>query len=268
MKHRVWRQIEVYSKLDWTESPRTDIIHKPTFMLQPVIVSLIFLAASFPPICVSAEETKIEADPILVDEYTDDSFKVFSDPSGKAYFPEGKASCYTPYLLAMKEPSVQADLPDGATFVLRFTLIPSFTDNLVVRIYDKDGKFHARAVRQKKDRNYNPVQITDDRTIALDANLREQFKDLFSNPGFWKPLSDNEEGMQGFDGVSWIFEMKDKSGYHMLDLWSPDNERLSDEMLKEAGFDPAQLRDYSPYVKAGNTLLKLAKFDREEKKSE
>ena len=228
------------------------------------IISLLLVAGSIMTMCGSAEEGKARPGPAPEDDYEDDSRKVVPDPSGKAYFPDGKASYYTPYLLAMKEPSVQTDLPEGATFVLRFTLLPSFTDNLVVRVYDRDGKIHARAVRQKKDKNHKPVKITEDRTIALSQELPEQIKSLFTLTEFWKPLNENEEGMTGLDGASWIFELKDNTGYHLLDLWSPEYKRPSDEILKQAGFDPAQLRDYSPYVQAGDQLLKLMKLKREE----
>ncbi len=233
-------------------------------MQRLLIISLILVAGSIMTICGSPEDRKSRTGPAPADEYEDDNLKVVPDPSGKAYFPEGKARYYTPYLLAMKEPSVQTDLPVGATFVLRFTLLPSFTDNLVVRMYDKDGKIHARAVRQIKDKNYKPVKITEDRIIALNRDLPEQIKSLFAHPEFWKPLNENEEGMRGFDGARWIFELKDKTGYHLLDLWSPEYKRPSDEILKQAGFDPAQLRDYSPYVKAGVQLLKLMKLEQEE----
>lgn len=227
-------------------------------------ISLILVSISNLTLFGMAEEDKSKADPFAADEYEDDSRKVFPDPAGKTYFPEGKARYYTRYFLAMKEPSIQAELPEGTTFVLRFSLLPSFTDNLVVRIYDKDGKFHARAVRQKKDRNYNPVQIKENRNIALDQDFREKFQALLANGDFWNPLSENEEGMQGFDGARWIFEIKNKSGYHMLDLWSPDNERRSDEMLRQAGFDPAQIRDFRPYVQAALQLLELAKLKPED----
>lgn len=215
-------------------------------MLRLPIISFILLAGSFPPLCGSAEEGKPK--PVQVDGYEDDSFKVFPDPSGKAYFPEGKASYYTRYLLAMKEPSVQADLPEGATFVLRFTLLQTFADNLVVRIYDRGGKIQARAVRQKKDNNYNPVRITDERTITLNRGLPEEVKKLIAKSEFWRTLNGDENGMAGLDGAQWIFELRDKTGYHLLDLWAPDAPRRSDEILKQAGFEPAQIRDYPKNV--------------------
>jgi hypothetical protein len=62
----------------------------------------------FPMIACSAlgEEDPVAkegADKAAVQE--DDSFKVFPDPAGKEYFAKDRASYYTKYLLAMKEPS-------------------------------------------------------------------------------------------------------------------------------------------------------------------
>ena len=237
--------------------------------MQPFSVTIfLLLAAVSVPICGCQVKGKAEVDPVPPQEFEDDSIKVFADPAGKAYFPEGTARWYTRYFLAMKEPSLQPVLPPGATFILRFTILPSFTDDLMVRIYDKDGKIYARAVRQKKDQRHNPQEITHDKTAALDDELPKEIKSLFANKEFWTPLNGDEEGNSGFEGEGWIFELKDRTGYHMLDIWSPEYPRPSDAILKEAGFDPAQLRDYAPYVKAGNALLELMKLKREEFKSE
>lgn len=237
--------------------------------MQPFsVIIFILLAAAAVPICGCQGKGISKAAPVPPKEEEDDSPKVFPDPAGKAYFPEGTARWYTRHFLAMKEPSLQPDLPPGATFILRLTILPSFTDDLMVRIYDKDGKIYARAVRQKKDQDHNPQEITHDKTAALDHELPEGIKSLFANKEFWKPLNGDEEGNSGFDGERWIFELKDRTGYHMLDIWSPEYPRPSDAILKEAGFDPAQLRDYAPYVKAGNALLELMKLKREEFKSE
>lgn len=229
-------------------------------MTRCAFLCLLLIVASVIPDSARAKEGEAKADPEVADRFKD-LFKVVPDPSGKAYFPEGKAAYYTKHLAAMKEPSLQADLPEGATFVLRFTLLPSFADNLVVRIYDKEGKLHVRAVRQKKDKNYNPDKITEDRTLVLDKELSDQIKNLFSGKEFWKPLTEHEEGLAGLDGARWIFEKKDKTGYHLLDLWTPEIERASDEVLKRAELDPAQIRDYAPYVKAGRRMLKLVNFE-------
>lgn len=201
-------------------------------------------------------------DPVIVmaeDEYPD--FTEVPDASGKAYFPEGKASWYTKHLQFMEEPSVQAALPEGATFVLRFTLLPSFTDNLMVRVYDKDGVLHARAVRVKKDPQHHPDRIAEDRRLTLEGESAEQVRAFLASPAIWRPLNGDEEGMAGMDGARWIFERKDASGYHLLSLWSPDYPRASDEILRKAGFDPDQIRDFSPYVKFGRQLLGAARLE-------
>ena len=70
--------------------------------------------------------------------------------------------------------------------------------------------------------------------------------------------------MAAFDGAAWIFELRDQAGYHLLDLWSPDNVRPSDEILLSAGFEPAKIRNFRPYVTAGNLLLKLMGLGAEE----
>lgn len=96
--------------------------------------------------------------------------------------------------------------------------------------------------------------------MVLDGELPEEIRSLLTGGEAWEPLNENEQGLAGFDGATWIFELRDQTGYHMLDFWSPDNTRPSDEMLESAGFDPAKIGDLSPYVSAGNLLLKLLKL--------
>lgn len=134
----------------------------------------------------------------------------------------------------------------------------------MVRIWEQEGKLHARAVRLKKANNNNPAEITDDRTVVLDGELPEEIRSLLTGGEAWEPSNENEQGLAGFDGARWIFELRDQAGYHMLDLWSPDNARPSDEMLESAGFEPAKIRDFRPYVTAGKLLLKLMGLGAEE----
>lgn len=72
-----------------------------------------------------AGKLQTEPSPVMValeaDESEDDWRRVFPDPSGKAYFPEGKARWYTGHLLKMQESSLRTELPKGTTFMLRFT---------------------------------------------------------------------------------------------------------------------------------------------------
>ncbi len=138
----------------------------------------------------------------------------------------------------------------------------------MVRIFDQDGKIHMRAVWLRRAQNGDPLKITKDTTLVLDQEIPGEIKNLIADQSASKPMTNDEEGNADLDEETWIFEMRDKKGYHMLDVWCPDEERNSDKVLRAQGFDPAQIRDYTPYVKAGNALLKLGKFERNGKKSE
>ncbi|MES2706462.1 MAG: hypothetical protein V4726_07655 [Verrucomicrobiota bacterium] len=192
----------------------------------------------------------------------DDTFKVFPDAAGKAYFPENKESYYTRYLAAMKEPSLQPELPKGTDRIFRFTYLRSFHDPLVVRISDTDGVLMARAVRLKKNPDYRPGKILHDRTWTLDAESTKVFLKLRETKDFWKPLNPSEEALAsgGLDGSRWIFEMHDKDGYRMMNLWSPDVLNATDEQLKNAGIDGSKLRNFLVYKDAGNKILEIGQI--------
>lgn len=111
----------------------------------------VLLAGLWLPACKPVPKPENNEAPATEEEWGEDPlFPVVPDPSGMAYFPEGKSRWYTRYLAAMEEPSVMNDLPEGSAFVFRFTLLPTFSDNLAVRVFDRGGKIFVRSIRQKK----------------------------------------------------------------------------------------------------------------------
>lgn len=202
------------------------------------------------------------ADKTVVQE--DDTFKVIADPAGKSYFPEGRASYYTKYLSAMKEPSVLAPLDKGAERVFRFTYLRSFHDPLVVRITESGDTVTARAVRLEMNQQYEPVKIISDKTWKLEDERRKAVKALPDQKGFWTPLSPVEEAIAlgGLDGSRWIFEVHDKDGYRMIDVWTPgalaglEKDEVQ-RLAGESGEDAAKFRDFLIYKKTGEKLLEI-----------
>jgi hypothetical protein len=187
----------------------------------------------------------------------EDSFKVFPDPAGKEYFPKDRASYYTKYLLAMKEPSVQTPPEKGVDRVFRFTYLRSFHDPLVVRISEAGEAVTVRAVRLQMNQQYQPVKIVHDKTWKLDEESRKAVKTLPEQEDFWAALSDAEQSVaQGMmDGSTWVFEVHDKDGYRMIDIRSPD--ALAKLELGILGKDSSKPRDYLAYKKTGEKLLKI-----------
>jgi hypothetical protein len=192
------------------------------------------------------------------DVQEDDTFKVIADPAGKAYFPDGRASYYTKYLSAMKEPSVLSPLEKGVERVFRFTYLRSFHDPLVVRITEAGDTFTAHAVRLEMDQQYRPVKIVQEKTWKLDEEARKTVKPLPEQEGFWTALSDAEQAVAQsiLDGSTWIFEVHDKDGYRMIEIQSPD--AFAKLQLEDLGGTSSSPRDYLAYKKTGEKLLKIA----------
>lgn len=192
----------------------------------------------------------------------DDTFKIYPDPNGQEYFPKDKESYYTRYLAAMNEPSVKTPLQKGVEQVFRFTYLRSFHDPLVVRITSKGGVLSATSVRLEMDREYRPVKIQHDKTAVLDEASSQVIRALTEQKDFWRPLNATEETIAsgGTDGSRWIFEIHDKDGYRMIDIWSPDALTITEEEAKQYGLDRSNLRDFLVYKKTGNHLLKIGKI--------
>lgn len=189
----------------------------------------------------------------------DDTFKVFPDPEGRGYFPKGKEGYYTKYLSVMKEPSVMAALSQGVTRVFRFTYLRSFHDPLVFRIVDKEGELMATSVRLRRDREMMTVKIDFQKTWSLQADVSRRISSLIVQKDFWKPLNKDEDKLasSGLDGSRWIFEIHDKDGYRLINVWSPDAMVGTENEMRNAGVDPSKIRNFRIYRETGCSLLEI-----------
>jgi hypothetical protein len=193
----------------------------------------------------------------------DDSSKVFPDPAGKEYFPKGKASYYTRYLAAMREPSLQRDLEGLEDFHFRFTYLRSFQDPLMVRGIKVGNTLKMRAVILKMGANSEPIGIAHDGTVSFAVDEAKNVLEELQKREFWKPLNDAEKFCEGLDGSQWVFEFRDKNGYRMIDVWSPNLNVVPDgidlpKLLKDAGLKVEEVRNYKVYVDVGYELLRMA----------
>jgi hypothetical protein len=184
--------------------------------------------------------------------------KSLTDSAGQKYFPESESLFYGKYLAAMNEPSVMAPLKKEVEHVMRFTYLRTFDDPLVIRVVQKGDVFTARAVKLEMKRGYKPGKILHDKTWKLAEADKKLVLSLFKQKDFWKPLNATEQEVNmGLDGSSWIFEVHDKTGYRIIDVWSPESSTFSDKELKELGIDKSKVRDFMVYHKTGNKLLKI-----------
>ncbi|XHR28657.1 MAG: hypothetical protein ACFUZC_22410 [Chthoniobacteraceae bacterium] len=192
----------------------------------------------------------------------DDTFKIFPDPAGHAYFPKGRESFYTAYLKAMGEPSLMMPTKPQNDFALRFTWLRSFHDPIVIRIWQQGDHYQIRAVQLEKQKDDSPGPISKDQTRQLTKREVSQIKHFLRTKEFWKPLNEVEATLMsgGCDGSKWIFEQADKQKFQMIDLWSPTD--FSPEKpwlldLKKSGLNLAELRDFTGYSQLGLYLLKI-----------
>ena len=190
----------------------------------------------------------------------DDTFKVFPDSAGHAYFPKGRESYYTRYLAAMKEPSLMRNPKSADAFALRFTWLRSFHDPIAVRIWRDGAQYQIRAVRLARQQDYRPGAASKDTTRALTKEVLSEIQRLNKDRELWKPLNEQEELAMsgGLDGSRWIFERLNGQDYSMIDLWSPKDSGPKE--YKKAGVDVSKVRDFKEFVRVGLYLLRITKL--------
>lgn len=190
----------------------------------------------------------------------DDTFKVFADAAGRAYFPKDRESYYTRYLAAMKEPSLMPQPKSADAFALRFTWLRSFHDPIAVRIWRDGDQYRIRAVRLARQQDYRPGPPTNDATRPLTKVELAEIQRMTKANDLWKPLNEQEllaTGASG-DGSQWIFERLNQRDYSMLDLWSPTGYGI--EEYKKHGVDVSKIRDFKAFVRLGLYLLRITKL--------
>jgi len=193
----------------------------------------------------------------------DDTFKIFPDSAGRAYFPKGRESFYTRYLRAMGEPSLMVPTKTQDSFTLRFTWLRSFHDPIAIRIWRDGDEYRIRVVRLAKQQDYSPGPITKDQTRSLRKSELSQIQDFLNISKFWQPLNDTESPlMDGCDGAEWIFEQTEKVKYQMVDIWSPmyfEPKTRTRADLEKTRIDLTKVRDFTGYSRLGLYLLKITK---------
>lgn len=150
-------------------------------------------------------------------------WKLFTDSAGRNYFPKGRASYYTEYLAAMKEPSILDPLPYGVSSVYRLTILPSFSDRITVRITNRQGVYEMRSVQLKCDTHHRPDKIVHDETKFLDEKTASPLIRLLSSEAFWTDFTDLEMALMQsvMDGETYVFEKRTAEGYTLIDPHTP-----------------------------------------------
>src|SRR5262249_55197957 len=103
---------------------------------------------------------------------------------------------------------------------LRFLLLPTFDQPLLVRISNNDAGWSIVSKTNDGLGGYSPGP----RTTQMERNLNpaecEKLVQAFDRLGFWSlPVSD---GSTGCDGSEWLLEAVSEGRYHVVHRWSPE----------------------------------------------
>lgn len=131
---------------------------------------------------------------------------------------------YTKHLSAAREPSIyeaSTELQFSGGRILRFTLLPSFSHSIFVRIDAAEENPRLIATELTGTTGWDPGKIG--RRIDRDLTKAEytEIESTLSQSRIFDlaPI----DCTLGFDGSRWIIEAADKAGYRFIDRWSPES---------------------------------------------
>ncbi len=164
--------------------------------------------------------------------------------SGQEYFRPGslgrtarehqlRAEWYTPQLAALGENSLWAlsrEQPDQR--VLRFLWLRTFHHPICVRVsVGSDGTGALRVKETNGAGGYQPGTLIRERARVISA---DQVRSLFERA---HSLQLGQTDSVGLDGAQWIFEVVERGGYRLVDVWSPP----ADDPVHQLGIELVRL---------------------------
>lgn len=159
----------------------------------------------------------------------DDQNRVFADPAGKPYFPEGRESFYTEYYKAANLPSLQSLHVEKGEVRFRVAFLPSFSKPLFLsyaREKDK-GVISVARLSGRLVLGDPPGTIELQGAVGMKPEVAERFEKLAAWPEVRDPLKALDARLlpffQALDGAQWILEVVTSEGYTMVDIQSPDS---------------------------------------------
>ncbi|CAN5878449.1 hypothetical protein BH11VER1_BH11VER1_20510 [soil metagenome] len=220
----------------------------------------VFLGFLLPVIAADEPKDPFAGAQTKTNQSADDTFKVYNDLEGRAYFKTGSESFYTKYLAAMKEPSLYERGPARPEFEFRFLWLRSFHDPIAIRIWRTAKGYMMRAVRITQHKDYSLGTTTVNSTRKLSSDESRVLDQLLDVPSLLTPLNETEllSGASGRDGAQWIFETFADKKYQMIEFWCLKD--FGANRYEAMGLDRSKIRDTQRLLKIALHLLELGKI--------
>ena len=148
------------------------------------------------------------------------------------YFPPGTQNWYPKHLAAMGEPSLFEQSTNQTIEQYRFLWLRTFHKPIAIRVCKGDERITLRVVRLSGMGGYDPGKIEHDETFTVTAEQWDGMLKLLAKASFWNTPAEDRASF-GNDGSQWILEGQAHGKYHVIDRWTPDNDR---EKRKMDGF--------------------------------
>jgi hypothetical protein len=174
-------------------------------------------------------------------------FPIAPEPAGRGCdatgISESKDEWYSRHLRAAGEPSLfeapRSPRPAGAA-TYRFTWLRTFHHPVVIRVEVERGR-RARLVAKELSGHggYDPGEITRHVERKLSPDEARRLGSVLAATRLLTWPARDCHGLLGLDGSQWIVEARDRTGYHLVDRWSPEGgpiREVGELMLRLTGW--------------------------------
>jgi hypothetical protein len=157
-------------------------------------------------------------------------FPIAADPAGRGCDPTGisesKDEWYSKHLRAAGEPSLfeASRSPRPASVATyRFTWLRTFHHPVVIRVEVGRGR-GARLIAKELSGygGYGPGEVRRHRERKLSPDEARRLGSALARTRLLTWPARDCNGLLGVDGSQWIVEARDRTGYHLVDRWSPE----------------------------------------------
>jgi hypothetical protein len=157
-------------------------------------------------------------------------FPTVADSAGARCDPEGISEShdqwYSKHLRAAGEPSLfeasRSPRPPGAA-TYRFTWLRSFHHPVVIRVETgSNGEARLIAKELSGHGGYGPGEIRRHMQRKLSPDETRRLGSALAATRLLTWPARDCSGIIGLDGAHWIVEARDRTGYHLVDRWSPE----------------------------------------------
>lgn len=152
---------------------------------------------------------------------------------------------YSKHLVVMKEPSLWKLSSETSKEVYRFLWLRTFHEPVSIRLEIEYGQNAKLIVKQTDGKGgYEAGKMIINDTVQVTKEDLIIFYSFIDSLDYWNLPVNPEPDWQGFDGAQWIIEGIKNKKYHLVDIWTPEEniyKRLGLYLIKLSKLKPEEI---------------------------